>query len=178
MVIADKYSPWPSRPHARPKTTSYSWRKVEWDGFNADVERPYNQHPCHATSPLSAHANTKALTQAYRVASKNLKRGCQPDPVSWLTPEVPAAMERRVSLRRLRAKASRLPEDWEAWAAWAKETQSFINGTERSQWRDFLQQPQPPHRPGKVIKVLKAINGRPAPPNPCAQGERQGLRQG
>ena len=105
-------------------------------GFNADDERLYNQHPCHATSPLSVHANTKALTQAYRISSKNLRRGCRPDPVSWLTPEVHAAMERRDSLR-LTAEASQLPEDWEAWETRAKETQSLINDTKRSQWRDF-----------------------------------------
>lgn len=103
------YSPWPSRPRARPLRTSISWRKVDWADFNTRVEHFYTQHPLRSATP-SVHNLTKALTNAFQLASKRLPRGCRPDPVSWVTPEVQEAMERRDHLR-LTAEVRKQPED-------------------------------------------------------------------
>ena len=99
ISIDEQYSPWPSRPCTKPKATSISWRKVAWDVFNATVERLYQNHPCHPAPTISVHTQTKALTQSFQLASKKLPRGCRPDPVSWMTAEVHAAMEQRDCVR-------------------------------------------------------------------------------
>ena len=107
---------------------------------------------------------TTALTSSFQLASKKLPRGCRPDPASWVTPEVHDAMERRDFLR-ITAETSDLPEDWAAWAASAKDTQKLINRTKRLQWRDFCNSLSHRSDPGKVMKVLKAINAHPTTPS-------------
>ena len=92
VEIEEPYSSWPCH---KPKATSITWTKVDWDAFNAEVERLYHQHPCHSAPILSVHDQTKAITQALKIASKTLPRGCRPDPASWITPEVHKAIDRR-----------------------------------------------------------------------------------
>jgi len=165
LSIDDQHSQWPSQPRARPKTTSISWQKVKWEDFNATVEKLYFHHPVHSTTPsLSVHAQTRALTTAFQLASKRLPRGCRPDPASWMTPEVHDALERRDYLR-LAAETSQLTEDWDAWKLCAQETQTLINSTKRLQWREFCTSLNHRSDPGKVMKVLKAINAHPTTPS-------------
>ena len=55
ISIDEQNSPWQSRPRTKPKATSISWRKVEWDVFNATVERLYLNHRCHSAPTISVH---------------------------------------------------------------------------------------------------------------------------
>eukprot|EP00957_Ditylum_brightwellii_P130338 9942725-Ditylum_brightwellii.AAC.1 len=76
-----------------------SWKKVHWQDFNLSVEQLLEDvrkiKDCPENKMKQVHYLAKKVQNAYSEASKDLPKGCRPDPVIWCMDELEALLEER-----------------------------------------------------------------------------------
>ena len=159
----------PLRPHrtCRNGRTSIAWSKVNWESFNAStigyLDDYLAEHPCPDNDVSAVFYWDKAIRYAYQQSTKDLPKGCRPDPIMWCTDKLEELLEARNEAWAT-AMSTKNECDWEHFKTTYEEFATELRNEKKRAWEEFTTTLNYKTQATKIIKVLKSIQRTPGSP--------------